>query len=121
MYFCRFRFLLLFLLCKALLDHWELALYKYCILLLLFINKMNYVALTQRIKICLIFPCIPICGHNLKKRKYIKTNITIKIDLFIHGGGEENGAVAQGGYSPLKVTGVLVVSFRGLNLSIGTA
>ena len=35
MYFCRFRFLLLFLLCKALLDHWELALYKYCILLLL--------------------------------------------------------------------------------------
>ena len=24
-----------FLLCKALLDHWELALYKYCILLLL--------------------------------------------------------------------------------------
>ena len=25
---------MLFLLCKALLDHWELALYKYCILLL---------------------------------------------------------------------------------------
>ena len=61
------------------------------------VNKMNYVALTQRIKICLKFPCIPICGHNLKKRKYIKTNITIKIDLFIHGGGEENGAVARGG------------------------
>ena len=33
MQFCRFRILLLFLLCKALLDHWELALYKYCILL----------------------------------------------------------------------------------------
>ena len=32
MQFCRFR-ILLFLLCKALLDHWELALYKYCILL----------------------------------------------------------------------------------------
>ena len=27
---------MLFLLCKALLDHWELALYKYCILLLLY-------------------------------------------------------------------------------------
>ena len=27
--------MLLFLLCKALLDHWELVLYKYCILLLL--------------------------------------------------------------------------------------
>ena len=39
MYFCRFRFLLLFLLCKALLDHWELALYKYCILLLLLIFR----------------------------------------------------------------------------------
>ena len=43
--FCRFRILLLFLLCKALLDHWELALYKYCILLLLlllFIPKKYY-------------------------------------------------------------------------------
>ena len=37
MYFCRFRFSLLFLLCKVLLDHWELALYKYCILSLLYI------------------------------------------------------------------------------------
>ena len=28
---------MLFLLCKALLDHWELALYKYCILLYIII------------------------------------------------------------------------------------
>ena len=42
MYFCRFRFLLLFLLCKALLDHWELALYKYCILLLLLLLLLLY-------------------------------------------------------------------------------
>ena len=29
------------LLCKALLDHWELALYKYCILLLLLLSIIS--------------------------------------------------------------------------------
>ena len=33
--------MLLFLLCKALLDHWEFALYKYCILLLLLLIEDN--------------------------------------------------------------------------------
>ena len=52
MYLCSFvglGFFLLFLLCKALLDHWELALYKYCILLLLLLVNFceKYNACTQ--------------------------------------------------------------------------
>ena len=41
--FCRFRILLLFLLCKALLDHWELALYKYCILYITLCNTEFFI------------------------------------------------------------------------------
>ena len=82
MQFCRFR-ILLFLLCKALLDHWELALYKYCILYyIIIINPPTLQKITLACIACLCFE-IGVCPQPDLSSLFQYTNPTPVVSLHL--------------------------------------